>query len=252
MDYLILPNVDNLINSLTHPDPKYVREFINVIGERHMDRMLHKIIDRLDNSKDAERISVIIALGRLKATNAVPRLLQLLERTYQLETCASIMEALGEIMDVGWWMNKTPFVLSPSCQNTANVPRCQTNDSSRLENVRGFGNGKFAQYRNGIFKYLGDLGYRVTWRLLNAADFGVPQLRPRFILVALKKEYADYFEWPLPDESIVTVSDAINDLMSSWGWKPGIDLLKQMSSIAPTLVGGSKKHGGADGYKCVD
>ena len=34
------------------------------------------------------------------------------------------------------------------------------------------------------------LGYVTDWRLLNASDYGVPQLRPRVVFIALKTEYA--------------------------------------------------------------
>lgn len=115
-----------------------------------------------------------------------------------------------------------------------------------LENVRGFATGKFSDYRNKLFRSFSELGYKVAWRLFNAADFGVPQLRPRFILVALRPKYADYFDWPLPAQKIVTVADVLKDLMLSSGWKHGQKWLKTASTIAPTLVGGSKKHGGAD------
>jgi len=63
-----------------------------------------------------------------------------------------------------------------------------------LENVRGLAAPKFAEYRAGILNRLHALGYRADWRLLNASDYGVPQLRPRFILVALRQDIADRFE----------------------------------------------------------
>src|SRR5262249_8755804 len=64
-----------------------------------------------------------------------------------------------------------------------------------LENVKGLLHPKFHDYLIGIRLRLNKLGYYVQWRLLNASDFGVPQLRPRFVLVALKKKYE--FEWPV-------------------------------------------------------
>ena len=55
-----------------------------------------------------------------------------------------------------------------------------------LENVRGLSAVKFADYRQKIIAALNKMGYQVGWQVLNASDYGVPQLRPRFILVALK------------------------------------------------------------------
>jgi len=60
-----------------------------------------------------------------------------------------------------------------------------------LENVRGFAGPRFLAYRMALFDELDRLGYDVFWRVLNASDFHVPQLRPRFLLVALRRQQAD-------------------------------------------------------------
>lgn len=115
-----------------------------------------------------------------------------------------------------------------------------------LENVRGLSSEKFAGYRSQIIESLDKLGYASFWSLLNASDFGVPQLRPRFVLVALRRHLAEYFIWPEPLTEVVTVADAIGDLVGSRGW-PGTDAWKEKArAIGPTVVGGSKKHGGPD------
>ncbi len=115
-----------------------------------------------------------------------------------------------------------------------------------LENVSGFTKAKFDGYRNKIIKRLERDGYYVEWRVLNASDFGVPQLRPRFILVGLKARYANYFSWPVPQAKQVTVGETLFDLMASNGWLGAENWKKGAMKIAPTLVGGSKKHGGPD------
>jgi DNA (cytosine-5)-methyltransferase 1 len=115
-----------------------------------------------------------------------------------------------------------------------------------LENVPGFASTRFASYRAGLLQRLSELGYETAWRVLQAADFGVPQLRPRFILVALLKSQMASFCWPEPNSTRVTVGDVLKDLMDSRGWK-GVDRwCKQAQRVAPTIVGGSKKHGGPD------
>ena len=115
-----------------------------------------------------------------------------------------------------------------------------------LENVRGLASAKFDDYRKKIIRQLNKLGYEVQWRVLNASDYGVPQLRPRFLLVALKTPYSNHFHWPKPIAKPVTVKDAIGDLMGAEGWR-GVEQWKlRANDIAPTIVGGSKKHGGAD------
>ncbi|MEU6655883.1 DNA (cytosine-5-)-methyltransferase [Streptomyces sp. NPDC046900] len=118
-----------------------------------------------------------------------------------------------------------------------------------LENVRGLSTNRFSGYRQAVLDKLHDLGYIAFWKVLQASHFGVPQLRPRFVLVALLPEYAPYFHWPkgTPGKP-TTVADAIADLMAEKGWdeEQVTDWAKKASRIAPTIVGGSKKHGGAD------
>jgi len=116
-----------------------------------------------------------------------------------------------------------------------------------LENVRGILDLKFKEYRRHILDELYELGYQCDWRLVNASDYGVSQLRPRAILVALKKQYFEYFEWP-PKSKIppLTVGELLYEEMSSLGWENADNWKLAANNIAPTLVGGSKKHGGAD------
>lgn len=116
-----------------------------------------------------------------------------------------------------------------------------------LENVRGILDIKFKEYRGKILSELHKMGYQCDWRLVNSSDYGVSQLRPRAILVALKKEYFDFFEWPAKNEKPPpTVGELLYDEMSSLGWENAKNWQLGANSIAPTLVGGSKKHGGAD------
>ena len=116
-----------------------------------------------------------------------------------------------------------------------------------LENVRGLLDSAFDEYRAKIIADLKKLGYVAEWHLLNASDFGVPQLRPRVIFVALKKGAAEYFNWPLAlIEPPPTVGEALFDLMAVNGWQGAKQWRERACDIAPTLVGGSKKHGGPD------
>lgn len=115
-----------------------------------------------------------------------------------------------------------------------------------LENVPGFASAKFSGYRRDLFTRLYRLGYTVEWQLLNACDFGVPQLRPRFVLVALRQPFFDNFEWPLPNSRHISVGETLQDLMASENWPGALRWASGAGTIAPTVVGGSKKHGGPD------
>lgn len=116
-----------------------------------------------------------------------------------------------------------------------------------LENVRGLFDPKFEDYRNKIKRRLQRLGYKCFWELIHTNHYGVPQQRPRTILIALKKEYAAHFRWPV---GVVapppTVGQILLEEMSRNGWEGAKEWAERANGIAPTLVGGSKKHGGAD------
>ena len=116
-----------------------------------------------------------------------------------------------------------------------------------VENVRGLLGSRFDDYRKGVIRKLKRLGYAAEWRLLNACDFGVPQLRPRSILIALRPDDFEFWEWPTGDRSQTpTVGQVLLPTMTANGWTGARQWAKRANDIAPTLVGGSRKHGGAD------
>lgn len=116
-----------------------------------------------------------------------------------------------------------------------------------IENVRGILDAVFEDFRRQVRGQLESLGYHVEWRLLNASDFGVPQLRPRVIAVALRKDLWSVFSWPDPSrKATLTVGEALYPLMKANGWRGAAAWKKKADEIAPTIVGGSKKHGGPD------
>ncbi|MER6215721.1 DNA (cytosine-5-)-methyltransferase [Streptomyces sp. NPDC001674] len=148
-----------------------------------------------------------------------------------------------------------------------------------IENVRGIKDEKFSEYREwvqarleggmatdpvtGVRQMYDGAGYKVCgWRVLEASNYGVPQLRPRAILVAIRADVLNgqTFEWPVPNAQVTTVGEALEETMEK-RYRPFIDAGGELgdqarkalekwrgeaNGIAPTLVGGSKKHGGAD------
>ncbi|MBF0567418.1 MAG: DNA cytosine methyltransferase [Nitrospirae bacterium] len=116
-----------------------------------------------------------------------------------------------------------------------------------IENVRGILDSIFEDYRLYISGQISKLGYKTDWKLLNASDFGVPQLRPRVVFVAILNQYSDLFEWPMPyKQKPLSVGETIYDIMASKSWRGASLLRDKANEIAPTVVGGSKKHGGPD------
>ena len=116
-----------------------------------------------------------------------------------------------------------------------------------LENVRGLLDPVFDDYRNWVELQLKKLGYVAGWRLLNASNYGVSQLRPRVVCVGITKALSSGFSWPEPIQiPPPTVGELLHDLMAANGWTGADQWRTRANNIAPTLVGGSKKHGGPD------
>jgi len=116
-----------------------------------------------------------------------------------------------------------------------------------IENVRGILDAVFVDYRKFIAGELVRLGYHCDWKLLVASDYGVPQLRPRVVFVAIKGNDFDNFHWPFPNENQApTVGETLIDLIAANGWRGAKAWKKQADEVGPTIVGGSLKHGGPD------
>ncbi len=115
-----------------------------------------------------------------------------------------------------------------------------------IENVRGLFDKRFDYYRELIRARLGRLGYETRFELVNAADFGVPQNRPRVFIIGLEARYAAGFAMPEKMPLDISVGDVLYSLMKSEGWREAKDWRKAAPGVAPAIVGGSKKHGGPD------
>ena len=115
-----------------------------------------------------------------------------------------------------------------------------------LENVPGLLDEEFDEYRGEVLSQLAAMGYVLYYRIVNVADYGVPQSRRRLIIIGMQLEEAG-FAWPPPVlDPLPTVGQVLGDAMASHGWKGADKWCYQANEAAPTLVGGSKKHGGPD------
>ena len=87
-----------------------------------------------------------------------------------------------------------------------------------LENVKSLSTMYHGQYKDYIIKKFELLGYKVSWTILNAADYGVPQHRFRVFFFGTLRGTA--FNFPAPDHGpnsknktpYVTVGETIMDL----------------------------------------
>ncbi len=116
-----------------------------------------------------------------------------------------------------------------------------------FENVRGILDAVFEDFRTKFASAEELDGYVTGWKLLNACDYGVSQLRPRVVFVAIREEFASAWEWPKESiESAPSVGEKLYDLISARGWRGAKKWMRIANEIAPTVVGGSLKHGGPD------
>lgn len=117
-----------------------------------------------------------------------------------------------------------------------------------IENVRGILSTRFAPFRQDIDASLDALGFDTYWVMFNAVDFGVPQHRLRAFLLALRRNATNGPNWPTATsgEMPISVGEAIGDLMGQRGWHGASEWARKAASPAPTIVGGSHKHGGPD------
>ncbi|GAG80658.1 unnamed protein product, partial [marine sediment metagenome] len=68
-----------------------------------------------------------------------------------------------------------------------------------------------------ILKNFEDSGYDITWKILNAADFCVPQNRRRVIILGTRRDIIQKLKHPKPGlfgalKKHVTLGEAIGDL----------------------------------------
>ena len=67
------------------------------------------------------------------------------------------------------------------------------------------------------------------------------------MIVAIKHELVEHFEWPAShSHNPLTVGETLFDMMGARQWKGVHAWAERANEIAPTIVGGSKKHGGPD------
>ncbi|MGC6518045.1 MAG: DNA cytosine methyltransferase, partial [Candidatus Puniceispirillaceae bacterium] len=84
-----------------------------------------------------------------------------------------------------------------------------------IENVRGMATLYGGKAKEQVVSEFQSLGYKVQTKILNAANYGVPQHRHRLFFIATKTEVD--FQWPdeiTGEDNYVTCEDALSDLPS--------------------------------------
>jgi site-specific DNA-cytosine methylase len=80
-----------------------------------------------------------------------------------------------------------------------------------LENVKGMLVGDARAYFDYVVGRLGQLGYDVSWRVVNCADYGVPQRRERIFIVCFRRDLEVDWTWPVPTHALDSL------LHAQWG-----------------------------------
>ncbi len=75
-----------------------------------------------------------------------------------------------------------------------------------LENVANFVNFKGGRFFKELCDHLSKLGYRVSYRIINCADFGIPQTRRRVFIFGVLEELGMNYEFP---KSVIPKSEWI-------------------------------------------
>ncbi len=87
------------------------------------------------------------------------------------------------------------------------------------ENVKGLLNHESGKTLQGMISVLDEIGYNVVTptRVLKAINYKVPQKRERLILVGVRKDLSEKYEYPKPYQKIYNLSDALKkgDLFDS-------------------------------------
>ena len=85
-----------------------------------------------------------------------------------------------------------------------------------LENVSGMRSTAGGKFEHDIKEYMDSLGYEASVMLVNAADYGVPQLRQRLLFVGVRRGLNFNIPYVFPEGNFKdhyrTVEDAIGDL----------------------------------------
>ncbi|WP_435748743.1 DNA cytosine methyltransferase [Microbacterium sp. PMB16] len=97
-----------------------------------------------------------------------------------------------------------------------------------------------------IQERLTDSGFQLDMRVLHASDLGATQRRPRLYIVGLQTAAFASFQWPLPSVRPKTLGTLLRDDMAANGWLGADRWAARANSLAPTIIGGSRRHGGLD------
>jgi DNA (cytosine-5)-methyltransferase 1 len=110
-----------------------------------------------------------------------------------------------------------------------------------FENVFGFVYKPHREAFDLLKKWSEELGFEISYRVVNAANYGVPQIRERFICVGVRRDFGSKFVFP--DET--HISPKKNDGSEKKPWVTCGDVLSDLDVDLPEdkdMAAGSKHH----------
>ena len=139
-----------------------------------------------------------------------------------------------EIKEIFNNKNVDVIIGGPPCQGFSSIGKQNINDQRNdlifefgriiklikpsffiMENVSGLIHDKNVFYFNRLKNFFISNGYKINYRLLNAAEYGVPQLRKRVFLIGHKSPFEYNFPKPIfLKENYRTVGETIMDLVN--------------------------------------
>ena len=169
-------------------------------------------------------------------------------RENRVAICDDVSTISNEYLDSFLANNKIVGIVGgPPCQGYSTVGKRDINDDRNylylqycrivekvqpdffvLENVKGLLTLNGGAFKEDIINRFSKLGYNVEYKILNAANYGVPQNRNRVFFVGLKDKD---FKFPKEFSKKVTTSEAISDLAKyedKYSSAPKSDFQKEM------------------------
>ena len=101
------------------------------------------------------------------------------------------------------------------------------------ENVRGLVSHDKGRTLQTILAVLGDLGYDIQYKILNAAFYGVGQKRERIVIIGTKKGLGLKFSFPEPEKEMTTLRQALKDCPKSEGIEYSVKKKTALALVPP-------------------
>lgn len=85
-----------------------------------------------------------------------------------------------------------------------------------IENVKGLTNHNKGETLKEIITYINSFGkYNITYKILNAYDYEVPQKRERIFIIGTLKRYTHQFKFPNPSKKKIVLKDILTNVPES-------------------------------------